>query len=35
VRPTAAPLPVSFTISHISPTICIQLPVIEMTWPVK
>ena len=31
----ATPDPVSFTISHISPTICIQLPVIEITWPVK
>jgi len=23
------------TISHISPTVCIQLPVIETIWPVK
>ena len=35
VSPTDTPDPVSFTISHISPTICIQLPVIEITWPVK
>ena len=33
--PTAAPLPVSCTISHISATICIQLPEIETTCPVK
>jgi hypothetical protein len=35
VNPTAAPLPVSCTISHISATICIQLPEIETTWPAK
>ena len=35
VRPTETPLPVSWTTSHISATFCIQLPVIEMTWPVK
>ena len=35
VIPTAAPLPVSCTISHISATICIQLPEIETTWPAK
>ena len=33
--PTATPLPVSCTTSHISATICIQLPVIETTWPAK
>ena len=33
--PTAAPLPVSCTISHISATICIQLPETETTWPAK
>ena len=33
VRPTATPLPVSETISHISATVCIQLPLIEMTCP--
>ena len=35
VRPTETPLPVSCTISHISATVCIQLPVMETTWPVK
>ena len=35
VTPTETPEPVSCTISHISATICIQLPEIEMTWPVK
>ncbi len=35
VMPTETPEPVSCTISHISATICIQLPEIEMTWPVK
>ena len=35
VMPTAAPLPVSCTISHISATICIQLPETETTWPAK
>ena len=35
VMPTAAPLPVSCTISHISATICIQLPEIDTTWPAK
>ena len=35
VRPTATPVPVSCTISHISATICIQLPEIETTWPAK
>jgi hypothetical protein len=35
VMPTAAPLPVSSTISHISATICIQLPEMETTWPAK
>ena len=35
VRPTPTPDPVNFSISHISATICIQLPLIEMTWPVK
>ena len=35
VIPTAAPLPVSCTISHISATICIQLPEIETAWPAK
>lgn len=35
VRPTAAPLSVSRSTSHISPTVCIQLPLIEITWPVK
>ena len=29
------PEPVNLTISHISPTVCIQLPVIEASWPVK
>ena len=29
--PTQTPEPVSCTISHISATICIQLPEIEMT----
>ena len=28
-------VPVSCTISHISATICIQLPEIETTWPAK
>ena len=31
VMPTETPLPVSFTTSHISATICIQLPLIEIT----
>ena len=35
VRPTAAPLPVSCTISHISATVCIQLPETETIWPAK
>jgi hypothetical protein len=35
VRPTETPLPVSFRTSHVSATICIQLPLTEMTWPVK
>jgi hypothetical protein len=35
VMPTAVPLPVSCTISHISATICIQLPEIETTCPPK
>jgi hypothetical protein len=35
VMPTAAPEPVSCTISHISATICIQLPETETTWPAK
>jgi hypothetical protein len=35
VTPTASPLPVSDRISHISATICIQLPVRETSWPVK
>jgi hypothetical protein len=35
VRPTAAPLPVSWTMSHISATFCIQLPETETTWPAK
>ena len=30
-----APLPVSCTISHISATVCIQLPETETTWPAK
>ena len=35
VRPTAVPVPVSFTTSHISATVCIQLPESEITWPAK
>ena len=35
VRPTAAPLPVSWTMSHISATVCIQLPETETVWPAK
>ena len=35
VRPTETPLPVSCTTSHISATVCIQLPVMETTWPLK
>jgi hypothetical protein len=35
VRPTATPLPVSCTTSHISATVCIQLPESETTWPAK
>jgi hypothetical protein len=35
VRPTAMPLSVSRTTSHISATICIQLPLIEMICPAK
>jgi hypothetical protein len=35
VRPTETPLPVSFTISHISATLCIQVPETETTWPRK
>ena len=35
VRPTAAPLPVSWTMSHISATVCIQLPETETIWPAK
>ena len=35
VKPTAAPLPVSCTMSHISATFCIQLPETETIWPAK
>ncbi len=35
VRPTANPLPVSWSTSHISATICIQFPLSETTWPAK
>jgi hypothetical protein len=35
VTPTATPLPVSWRISHISATICIQLPLSETSWPAK
>ena len=35
VKPTAAPLPVSCTMSHISATVCIQLPETETIWPAK
>ncbi len=35
VTPTAIPLPVSSRISHISATICIQLPLSETIWPAK
>ncbi len=35
VRPTDTPLPVSCRTSHISATFCIQLPLMETTWPVK
>ena len=35
VTPTATPLPVSSRISHISATICIQLPLSETIWPTK
>jgi hypothetical protein len=35
VTPTAVPLPVSCTTSHISATICIQLPEIDTAWPTK
>ena len=35
VRPTAVALSVSRRTSHISPTVCIQLPLIETIWPVK
>jgi hypothetical protein len=31
VSPTETPDPVSWTMSHISATVCIQLPEIEMT----
>ena len=33
VRPTAKALPVRVSTSHISATICIQLPLIETSWP--
>jgi hypothetical protein len=35
VTPTATPLPVSDRISHISATICIQLPDSETSCPAK
>ncbi len=35
VSPTAVALSVRRRTSHISPTVCIQLPLIETTWPVK
>ena len=35
VTPTSAPLPVSWTISHISAMFCIQLPDSETIWPAK
>jgi hypothetical protein len=35
VRPTAKPECVSCTMSHISATVCIQLPEMETTWPAK
>ncbi len=35
VTPTATPLPVSSRISHISATICIQLPLSETICPAK
>ena len=35
VRPTATPLPVSCSTSHVSATICIQLPLSEITCPAK
>ncbi len=35
VSPTATPLPVIWTTSHISATVCIQLPERETTWPAK
>ncbi len=35
VTPTATPLSVSRSTSHISATICIQLPLSEMIWPAK
>ena len=35
VTPTATPLPVSSRMSHISATICIQLPLRETIWPAK
>ena len=35
VTPTATPLPVRERISHISATICIQLPDSETSWPAK
>jgi hypothetical protein len=35
VTPTARPLPVSDRTSHISATICIQLPLSETIWPAK
>ena len=33
VMPTATPLPVRCTTSHISATVCIQLPEMETIWP--
>ena len=35
VTPTATPLLVSSRISHISATVCIQLPLSETSWPAK
>jgi hypothetical protein len=35
VSPTATPLPVSDRITHSSATVCIQLPEIETSWPMK
>ncbi len=35
VTPTETPEPVICTTSHISATVCIQLPEIETIWPAK